>query len=212
MARAEQAQRGNSGTREVLLETAERLFAERGFAATSVRDIVRDAGTSAPSLYHFFGSKENLVVELVADRHTAYCDALEAELRSAETFFDVCQRFVRFVLTNMNKKPITAKLILSVMFGPQQDVPEKAVGETLVRSQEILQARMRAVSNGVSESRLVFARMMLVGMVTPAVLMFLTSGVQSFSPKLPACIAQRVVDMLADSHPICAWPTVSVVS
>ncbi|MFZ1864185.1 MAG: helix-turn-helix domain-containing protein [Polyangiales bacterium] len=211
MTRAEPAQR-SSGTREVILEAAERLFAERGFAATSVRDIVRDAGTSAPSLYHFFGSKENLVVELVADRHAAYCSALEADLELADTVFDVCQRFVRFVLTNMSKRPNTAKFILGVMFGPQQDVPEKAVGETMVRSQEILQWRMREVSTGISEARLVFARMMLVGMVTPAVLMFLTSGVQTFSPKLPACIAHRVVDMLADSHPICAWPTVSLSS
>ncbi len=211
MTRAEPAQR-SSGTREVILESAERLFAERGFAATSVRDIVRDAGTSAPSLYHFFGSKENLVVELVADRHAAYCGALEADLELADTVFDVCQRFVRFVLTNMSKKPNTAKFILGIMFGPRQDVPEKAVGETMVRSQEILQRRMREVSNGVSESRLVFARMMLVGMVTPAVLMFLTSGVRTFSPKLPACIAHRVVDMLEDPHPTCAWPTVNLVS
>lgn len=212
MTRAESEQRSSS-TRELILEAAERLFAEQGFAATSVRDIVRDAGTSAPSLYHFFGSKENLVVELVTDRHAAYCDALEADLKPAETVFDVCQRFVRFVLTNMSKKPITAKFILGVMFGPRQDVPEKAVGETLARSQEILQDRIRDLArNGVPESRLVFARMMLVGMVTPAVLLFLTSGVQSFSPKLPSCIAHRVVDMLGDSHPICAWPTVSVVS
>lgn len=207
MARAEQVHR-NGGTREVILEAAEHLFAERGFAATSVRDIVRHAGTSAPSLYHFFGSKENLVIELVADRHSAYCNALESDLGLADTVFDVCQRFVRFVLTNMSKRPVTAKLILGIMFGPQQDVPEKAVGETLVRSQQILQERLRSVSSGIPESRLVFARMMLVGMVTPAVLMFLTSGVQSFSPKLPACIAYRVVDMLTDSHPICAWPTV----
>jgi hypothetical protein len=92
------------------------------------------------------------------------------------------------------------------MFGPQQDLPEKAVGETLARSPEILQTRMSEVTDGVSEARLVFARMMLVGMVTPAVLMFLTSGIQSFSPKLPNCIAQRVVDMLNDSHPTCDWP------
>ncbi|MGD8608945.1 MAG: helix-turn-helix domain-containing protein [Myxococcales bacterium] len=211
MTRAEPAQR-SSGTRAILLEAAERLFAERGFAATSVRDIVRDAGTSAPSLYHFFGSKENLVVELIADRHAAYCDALEADLELADTVFEVCRRFVRFVLTNMSKKPNTAKFILGIMFGPRQDVPEKAVGETMVRSQEILQHRMREVSDGAAESRLVFARMMLVGMVTPAVLMFLTSDVQSFSPKLPDCIALRVVDMLADPHPTCAWPTVNMVS
>ncbi|MBW2548946.1 MAG: helix-turn-helix transcriptional regulator [Deltaproteobacteria bacterium] len=68
MSRAEPEQR-NTGTREIILEAAERLFAERGFAATSVRDIVGEADTSAPSLYHFFGSKENLLVELIGSGH-----------------------------------------------------------------------------------------------------------------------------------------------
>lgn len=211
MARVEPAPR-NTGTREVLLETAERLFAERGFVATSVRDIVGEADTSAPSLYHFFGSKENLLVELINDRHTAYCDELEADLALAKTPFEVCQRFVKFVLTNMTRRPTTAKFLLGIMFGPRLNVPENVVGETLARSQEIIQLRLREVTDGMSESRIVFARMMLLGMVTPAVLLFLTSGVQSFSPKLPGCIAHRVVDMMGDSHPICAWPTVDLVS
>jgi len=211
MARVEPAPR-NTGTREVILETAERLFAERGFVATSVRDIVREADTSAPSLYHFFGSKENLLVELIDDRHAAYCDELEADLALARTPFEVCQRFVKFVLTNMTRRPTTAKFLLGIMFGPRLNVPENVVGETLARSQEIIQLRLREVTDGVSESRLVFARMMLLGMVTPAILLFLTSGVQSFPPKLPGCIAHRVVDMMSDSHPICAWPTVELVS
>jgi len=211
MARAEPAPR-NTGTREVILETAERLFAERGFVATSVRDIVGEADTSAPSLYHFFGSKENLLVELINDRHTAYCDELEADLALAKTPFEVCQRFVKFVLTNMTRRPTTAKFLLGIMFGPRLNVPENVVGETLARSQEIIQLRLREVTEGVSESRIVFARMMLLGMVTPAILLFLTSGVQSFSPKLPGCIAHRVVDMMSDSHPTCAWPTVDLVS
>jgi AcrR family transcriptional regulator len=211
MARAEPAPR-NTGTREVILKTAERLFAERGFVATSVRDIVGEADTSAPSLYHFFGSKENLLVELINDRHTAYCDELETDLALAKTPFEVCQRFVKFVLTNMTKRPTTAKFLLGIMFGPRLNVPEDVVGETLARSQEIIQLRLREVTEGVSESRIVFARMMLLGMVTPAVLLFLTSSVQSFSPKLPGCIAHRVVDMMGDAHPICAWPSVESVS
>ena len=51
-----------AGTREAILEAAEELFAERGFAGTSVRDIVRVSNSSPPSLYHFFGSKEKLLI------------------------------------------------------------------------------------------------------------------------------------------------------
>lgn len=209
MTRAEPAAR-HSSTRESILGAAERLFAERGFAATSIRDIVGGAGTSAPSLYHYFGSKENLVVELIKDRHAAYCAALESDLALADTPFEVCRHFVRFVLTNMTRQPTTTKFLLGIMFGPQQNVPKEAVDETLVRYQGILQARLRNVCDGVSETRIVFARMMLIGMVTPAVLLFLTSDVHDFPAKLPTCISYRVVEMLTDSHPTCAWPSISV--
>jgi len=48
------------GTRERLLETASHLFAEKGYASTSVREIVARAGVSKPVLYYYFQSKEGL--------------------------------------------------------------------------------------------------------------------------------------------------------
>ena len=56
---------GPGGGRERLLEAALRLFASKGYAATSVRDIVSAAGVTAPSLYHHFGNKEGLFLAIV---------------------------------------------------------------------------------------------------------------------------------------------------
>jgi len=53
------------GGRERLLEAAMRLFATKGYAATSVRDIVSAAGVTAPSLYHHFGNKEGLFLAIM---------------------------------------------------------------------------------------------------------------------------------------------------
>ncbi|KAB2966784.1 MAG: TetR/AcrR family transcriptional regulator [Thermoanaerobaculia bacterium] len=53
--------------RERLLAAALRLFAAKGYAATSVRDILRAAGVTAPVLYHHFGSKEGLFLFLARD-------------------------------------------------------------------------------------------------------------------------------------------------
>lgn len=50
-------------TRERLLDTAERLFAERGFAATSVRDITAAAGCNLAAVNYHFGGKSNLYRE-----------------------------------------------------------------------------------------------------------------------------------------------------
>jgi AcrR family transcriptional regulator len=51
--------------REELLAIAARLFAERGFKNTTVRDIAEAAGILSGSLYHHFDSKESMVDELL---------------------------------------------------------------------------------------------------------------------------------------------------
>jgi AcrR family transcriptional regulator len=51
--------------REELLAIAGRLFAERGFRNTTVRDIADAAGILSGSLYHHFDSKESMVDELL---------------------------------------------------------------------------------------------------------------------------------------------------
>jgi AcrR family transcriptional regulator len=47
-------------TAERILLAASRLFAEKGFANVSVRDICREAGTTAPVIYYYFGNKKGL--------------------------------------------------------------------------------------------------------------------------------------------------------
>lgn len=52
--------------REELLKIAAKLFAERGFGNTTVRDIADAAGILSGSLYHHFDSKESMVDEILA--------------------------------------------------------------------------------------------------------------------------------------------------
>lgn len=51
--------------RDELLDLAARMFAERGFRATTVRDIADAAGILSGSLYHHFDSKESMVDEIL---------------------------------------------------------------------------------------------------------------------------------------------------
>jgi len=51
-------------TRDEILRAARRLFAERGYARTSVRDIAQAAGVSAQTVYDSVGSKQALVTRL----------------------------------------------------------------------------------------------------------------------------------------------------
>ena len=56
-------------TRDVILDTAERHFAERGFDGVSVREIAADAGLkNQASLYHHFRNKRDLYEAVLTSR------------------------------------------------------------------------------------------------------------------------------------------------
>ncbi|GAB3139214.1 TetR/AcrR family transcriptional regulator [Amycolatopsis stemonae] len=65
--------------RELLLTTATRLFAERGFDSVAIEEVGAAAGIAGPSVYHHFGSKAELL--MTALRIGA--DALGEDLKAA---------------------------------------------------------------------------------------------------------------------------------
>lgn len=62
-----------------ILEAAASLFAERGYAATSVRDIGEKVGLLGGSLYHYIKSKEALFVRI----HDIALQVAEDRIRAA---------------------------------------------------------------------------------------------------------------------------------
>lgn len=64
----EEAVRHADSTDDRLLDAAERLFAERGVDAVSLRAIMAAAGTNVAAVHYHFGSKERLI-EALLDRH-----------------------------------------------------------------------------------------------------------------------------------------------
>ncbi|HVS40488.1 MAG TPA: CerR family C-terminal domain-containing protein [Gemmataceae bacterium] len=62
--------------RRRLLETAGRIFAEKGFDGATVRDICRQGGVNIAAVNYYFGDKERLYIEAVK---SAACGSLEAQ-------------------------------------------------------------------------------------------------------------------------------------
>jgi AcrR family transcriptional regulator len=54
---------GDEDTRQVILDSARRLFAEQGYERASMRAIARDAAVDPALIVHYFGSKEDLLGE-----------------------------------------------------------------------------------------------------------------------------------------------------
>ena len=80
---AKESRRGSGQARhDEIVQIAGRLFAERGFLATTIRDIADAANILSGSLYHHFASKESIADELLSSYWTQLLDRYEAVVSS----------------------------------------------------------------------------------------------------------------------------------
>jgi AcrR family transcriptional regulator len=80
-------QRQRSRRNDAILDTAERLFIERGFGAVTFEEIASDACISRPTLYSHFRSKEEVVVELALrclEQVNAYFQKMDLSLPATQ--------------------------------------------------------------------------------------------------------------------------------
>ena len=55
---------GGVDRRHQILEVATRLFSERGYRGTTLDDVAEQIGFTKPAIYHWFGSKEEILFEI----------------------------------------------------------------------------------------------------------------------------------------------------
>lgn len=79
---SKETQERKEAKRQSILDTAAKVFAERGYHHTSVKDIVQEAGISVGSFYFYFKGKEELFAEL-------YESIVKAFQQTAENVLDV---------------------------------------------------------------------------------------------------------------------------
>jgi AcrR family transcriptional regulator len=88
-------ERKKQQTRELIAETARRLFSERGFEAVTVAEIARAADVSAQTVFNYFPTKEDLVYW----RLESFEDELLGTIRDRAPGESVLAAFGRFVRT-----------------------------------------------------------------------------------------------------------------
>lgn len=111
------------GVRERLARAAIELFARKGYAATSVQEIVAACGVTKPVLYYYFGSKEGLFAETMRDALALFeatlADALRREGSVRERISRLLDDVFALILDNLE----LTRLAHALYFGPRQDGP-----------------------------------------------------------------------------------------
>ena len=115
--------------RERLLEAGIALFAKKGYASTSVREIVARAGVTKPVLYYYFKNKEGLfiaILDMAADLQKAM---LTEVLETPGSVLDRLVYLFRQVYQGVLQNQDLFKMIHNLIFGPPQGTPEYDYGQ-----------------------------------------------------------------------------------
>ena len=110
--------------RERLLETAIGIFAEKGYAGTSVREIVEQAGVSKPVLYYYFKSKEGLFLAILDMAENLQKDLLAGVLKSTGNVLDRLLILYRRLYAGIDENRNLYKMIHGLISGPPQGAPD----------------------------------------------------------------------------------------
>jgi AcrR family transcriptional regulator len=87
-------ERKKAQTRELIAETARRLFAERGFERVSVAEIAREADVSEKTVFNYFPTKEDLVYWRLESFEQELLDTVR-DRAPGESVLEAFGRFVR---------------------------------------------------------------------------------------------------------------------
>ncbi|MFS6531079.1 TetR/AcrR family transcriptional regulator [Microbacterium aurugineum] len=130
-------------TRERIETAAVRVFARRGFAASSIKDIADEAGLSAGSMYRHYASKEALFDALLEQASSGLV-AASAMLSADADPVVLVSEFTRVFVTDLMNGNGEAEFFLVINQGFISDTPA-GTAERLARTQRPLWDAFEAV-------------------------------------------------------------------
>ncbi|MBN2243123.1 MAG: TetR/AcrR family transcriptional regulator [Acidobacteria bacterium] len=164
-------------TRENIINAAMKLFAEKGYAGCTIREICREAGVTKPVLYYHFQGKENLYRELMLD---IFDNTRKNLLRLSKSCGPIRDRLIEFVSSEFNdckRDANSIRLVFRMMFSPEEGYPFFNFIEEYVRERAIiaesLSGREEAAAHEADPELFSTA---LMGMMLIQILEFLFTG------------------------------------
>lgn len=102
-----------------IARTAARLFAERGYDATSVREIVEAAGVAKPTLYYYFQSKEGLAKALISVPLQGLVQRLKQAVETEADPVRCLERVLEAHFAFCRDDPDRMRFLYALLFGPK---------------------------------------------------------------------------------------------
>ena len=134
--------RRGARSREAVLDAAERLIAEHGYEAATVAALVKQAGIPASSIYHYFASKEGVLLAVMERGAARFFDELPIADRRVGSQRDHLGALVDAVAATLEHHPDFLR-ILVVMAAQSTDAGQGEIHRVVDRVRELALERLR---------------------------------------------------------------------
>jgi len=121
-----------------LLDSAAALFSTKGYAATTVREIVGRAGVTKPVLYYYFRSKEGIYLDLMQRPLRGFVEHLKDAMKEKGTSRERLARLCLLAYDDFVANLSLARVMFSIYYGPPQGAPFVDFDAVQLKFQECL--------------------------------------------------------------------------
>lgn len=136
-------------TRHALLKAALAVFSRQGYSATRLEDIAAEAGVTRGAIYHHFGSKTDLYLEMVGEYNKPIQRIVEDAIAEGGTLVDMLRRqFVRLCAAMEDDEDLRA--IQEISTTKTEITPELAQGMAL--KLQSMEAQLDYLTQGFAEA------------------------------------------------------------
>lgn len=123
------AEHTDASTRELILETASAIFAEKGYDGARVDELARAAGVNKATLYYQIGDKEAVYHAVITRVLARTADEVCAAIAGAEGCEEKIRHYIALFARNAGSMRYAAPIMLREIASGGRNLPESAIHE-----------------------------------------------------------------------------------
>ncbi len=179
--------------RESIRAAAVQLFSEKGFAATSTREICQRARITKPVLYYHFGSKERLYQELLVDACNESRKQLILASQKGKNTRDKLIEILTADFEETVRNPSLSRMLFRMIFASEKGTPPVDYLEMALEWIRLMEGLVTdSIRRGEMKGKPWEIAEALMGIHMVYTMGYLLTG----QPELDRSLARRIVDLL----------------
>lgn len=185
-----------SPSAQKILEAALSLFAEKGFEATSIREICEAAGITRPTLYYFFESKEGLYRAAI-DHVMCHCQQNTDVARvGSQTLRESMKQVMRSVFADVVARPKIWRLFFQIVWATPHPLSQSIFEQYQTRYYEEIETEQRAaIERGeISPADARVRALIYMGTVGECITNHISRGIPELTPELADSLVDTIFE------------------